>query len=401
MYKLRQVYSLLFILGAIVLSGCTVGIQDGMRVSNTGSTVKPTGYVNKAPVAGDKIRIQARNASTDSWVTIKDNISISATKSWTTADGTDLYFWNAGNMTIPAAYWHSGTGGNFARLRAQWKIGSSWYNTLVSRTDWITCFGENYNGEGNTINYMLDNCFSHRGEAYIYTANYREGPSSCPAPSSTLSKTHGHYMMYQIPPCAQTIISNHMREKIDESMILLHYEINHNTANADSMNTLANDTFNTCGRQSGSDGQCKLGGFFGGHQRYINRMQRHVMVYDYPWMLKGNIPAWAGSTWIPTQFQNAQVSPNGSCSSWTCDGWRSDAITDSTPNAVKPSSVAAGSVCRYSSVSEVAMAVSGWHANGHNFTGGHFATFDSPANPLFFTWHNAINDVWRDYKACP
>ena len=87
---------------------------------------------------------------------------------------------------------------------------------------------------------MLDNCFSHRGEAYIYTANYREGSAACPAPSGALSKTHGHYMMSQIPSCSRTVISNHMREKIDESMILLHYEINHNSANSDSKNSLAN-----------------------------------------------------------------------------------------------------------------------------------------------------------------
>ncbi|WP_455204543.1 tyrosinase family protein, partial [Kaarinaea lacus] len=43
----------------------------------------------------------------------------------------------------------------------------------------------------------------------------------------------------------------------------------------------------------------------------------------------------------------------------------------------------------------------GWHASGHTLTGGHFGTFDSPANPLFFLWHNAINDVWVDYRACP
>ncbi len=394
-------YLLLIAIGSLLMSGCTVGIQDGMRVSNTGSSVKPTGYVTSAPAVGDYVRVQARNASTGSWVTLKTNIAINATKSWTTKDGTDLYFWDAGNMTIPAAYWYSGTGGNYARLRAQWHRGSTFYNTLVSRRDWLTCFTENYNNQGNTVNYMLDNCFSHRGEAYIYTANYREGSSTCPAPAGTLTKTHDHYMMGQIPSCARTIISNHMREKIDENMILLHYEINHNTTNADSKNTMPDDSSGTCSIQPGSNGQCEMGGFFGGHDRYIRRMERHVMVYDYPWMPIGKIPAWTGDTWIPTQFQTAQVSASGSCDSWTCDGWRSDAITDSTPNATKPSSVSPANVCSYASVDSVASAVNGWHGSGHILTGGHFGTFDSPANPLFFTWHNAINDVWKDYLACP
>ncbi|MGD8572171.1 MAG: hypothetical protein PVF34_00915 [Gammaproteobacteria bacterium] len=385
---------------AVLLStGCTTGIYDGQRVANTGSSITPSGFVTSAPVSGAKMRVQARHPSTGAWVTIKDNISINASSTWTTEDGTDLYFWNAGSMTIPAAYWASGTGGSYARLRAQWFNGSSWYGTLMSRKDRWQCFFENYNGEGNTLGYMLDNCFSHRGEAYIYTANYREGSASCGTPGA-LAKTNGHYMINQIPSCARTIISNHMREKINEQTVLLHYEINHSTTNAASKNTLPNDGF-TCNRQPGSDSMCDLGGFFGGHERYLKRMERHVMVYDYPWMPEGKIPAWNGSTWIPWQFQSAEVSPGGNCNSWTCAGWNSSPITDSTPNAVKPASVAPGSVCSYASVDAVASAVSGWHSSGHVNTGGHFSTFDSPANPLFFLWHNAINDVWVDYRACP
>ena len=395
-----RVYLLLILFLGLLSSGCTVGIYDGKRVTNTSSSVNPSGYVTSAPSATAKMRIQARDAATNAWVTIKDNIPINSSVAWTTADGTQLYYWSAGAMTIPAANWSSGTGGSYARLRAQWYNGSSWYNTLVSRKDWLTCFTENYNGQSNTLSYMLDNCFSHRGEAYIYTANYREGSAACGTPGA-LAKTNDHYMVNQVPSCARTIISDRMREKIDENMIMLHYEISHSTTNSESKNTLPNDAANTCNRQPGADGLCSMGGFFGGHERYIRRMERHVMVYDYPWMPEGKIPAWNGSTWIPTQFQNAEVSPNGSCNSWTCDGWRSDPIADSTPNAVKPAGVAPGSVCTYANTDAVAVAVNGWHGNGHVLTGGHFGTFDSPANPLFFLWHNAINDVWLDYKKCP
>ena len=394
----------LLLLAVTVLlgSGCTTGIYDGKRVANTASSVTPAGFVTSAPTASSKMRVQARNPGTGAWVTIRDNVSISASSSWTTADGTALYSWNAGSLNIPAAYWTAGTGGHYARVRAQWCAnGSTCYNTLMSRKDNLQCFLENYNGEGNTVSYMLDNCFSHRGEAYIYTANYREGAASCPAPAAGLAKTNDHYMVQQIPSCARTVISDHMREKIDENGIIMHYEINHSAAaDVESKNTLPNDGF-TCNQQPGADGLCDLGGFFGGHERYIRRMERHVMVYDYPWMPEGEIPAWNGSTWIPTQFQNAEVSPNGSCNSATCAGWRSDAITDSTPNAVKPASAAPGVVCGFANVNAVASAVNGWHGSGHTFTGGHFGTFDSPANPLFFLWHNAINDVWVDYRNCP
>lgn len=399
MRTITKLYLSLVLLLGFLTSGCTVGIYDGQRVTNTSSTVSPFGYVTSAGTAAAKMRIQARNATTGAWVTIKDNISISSSVSYTMSDGTQLYAWSAGTTAIPAANWYSGTGGSYARLRAQWFNGSSWYNTLVSRKDWATCFWENYNGEGNTLSYLMDNCFSHRGEAYIYTANYREGSATCTTPGA-LTKTNGHYMVDQIPSCARDIISNHMREKIDENMILLHYEISHSTSNSTSKNTLNNDP-GTCARQPGSDGLCKMGGFFGGHERYIRRMERHVMVYDYPWMPEGKIPAWNGSTWIPTQFQTAQVSPSGNCLSYTCDGWLSTPIVDSTPNAVKPASVAPGTVCSYSSDDAVAVAVNPWHGSGHVLTGGHFGSFDSPANPLFFLWHNAINDVWLDYKKCP
>lgn len=394
-----RLYLLLILSLGLLGSGCTVGIYDGKRVTNTGSSITPSGYVTSAGTSTSKMRVQARDVA-NNWVTIKDNIPVSSTVSYTMKDGTQLYSWSAGSMTVPAAYWKSGTGGSYARLRVQWYNGSSWYNTLVARKDWLTCFFENYNGQSNTLSYLLDNCFSHRGEAYLYTTGYREGSAACGTPGA-LAKTHGHYMVNQIPSCARTIISDHMREKIDEDMILLHYEISHSTSNSTSKNTLPNDAGNTCGRQPGADGLCDMGGFFGGHERYIRRMERHVMVYDYPWMPEGKIPAWAGNTWIPTQFQTAEVSPNGSCNSWTCAGWRSDAIVDSTPNAVKPAGVAPGSVCTYTSDDAVASAVNGWHANGHTLTGGHFGSFDSPANPLFFLWHNAINDVWLDYKACP
>jgi len=399
MWTSRNLFVLVIIGFWLFSSGCTVGIYDGKRVSNTASTIKPSGYVTSAPTASSKIRIQARNPVSGSWVTIKDNISINSSPSWTTADGTQLYAWDAGNMNVPVAYWKSGTGGSFARLRTQWYTGTDWFNTLVSRKDWLTCFTENFNSQGNTVSYMLDNCFSHRGEAYVYTANYREGSAFCGTPGA-LAKTNGHYMINQVPSCARTIISNHMREKIDENNIMLHYEISHSTTNAASKDTLPNDPANTCNRQSGADGLCEMGGFFGGHERYIRRMERHVMVYDYPWIPEGKIPAWSGSTWIPTQFQTAEVSPNGSCNSWTCAGWRSDPITDATPNAVKPAGVAPGSVCSYANVDSVASAVNGWHGSGHVSTGGHFGTFDSPANPLFFLWHNGINDVWLDYKKC-
>lgn len=391
------------LLGVVMLfgSGCTTGIYDGMRVANTGSSVNPSGFVTAAPAPGAKMRVQARNPATGTWVTIRDNISINNSSSWTTTDGTDLYSWNAGSMTIPAAYWTAGTGGSFARLRAQWFNGSNWYGTLVSRADRIQCFLENFNGEGNTIAYMVGNCFSHRGEAYVYTSGYREGPASCGVPPAWLAQTNGHYMIQNIPSCARTIISNRMRERIDENNILLHYDISHSTVNAASKNTLPNDAVNTCNRQPGADGDCDLGGFFGGHERYIRRMERHVMVYDYPWMPVGKIPAWNGSTWIPTQFQNAEVSPNGSCNSWTCDGWRSDPISDSTPNAVMPGNVAGNNVCAFANDDAVAVAVNGWHSSGHVNTGGHFGTFDSPANPLFFLWHNGINDIWVNYRACP
>lgn len=393
-YFISQLRLLLLITGITLMGGaCTLGFYDGMRVANTGSSITLNGFITDPGSPDKDIRVSAYNFTTNTWNLIAQTAvggSISTSVSYTMADGTKLYLWDIGSKVLAAAYWKAGTNGSYARLKAEWyKNGSLVAKLYNPRSDWATCYWENRNGQANTLAYLLPNCFSHRGEAYIYTANYREGSIFCPAPDPALSKSHGHYMLNQIPACAQQIIYNRMAERVNRSLIDDHYEIMHHDASMAHMVDAA--------------GEYNLGGFFGGHENYIRKMERHVMVYDYPWMPKGKIPAWKPDTAVPVAFQASVASASGNCNSQTsgCSGWLSGSLGNTNPGIATPVGILPGNVCGYATTAALHPAVKGWHDNVHvTVGGGVFNTFDSPSFPLFFLWHNYVQDVWLDWKTC-
>lgn len=395
----RQYLSNSMVLCLLLLSSaCTTGFHDGMRVTNTNSPINMSGYITQPGSSGAEIRVAAFNMLTNNWDLVAHTSysgSIANSVSYTMADGTKLYFWELGNNALPNQYWKAGTGGSFARVRAEWfnSNGTSAGRLLNPRRDWLTCFFENVNGKRNTLAYILPNCFSHRQEAYIYTQDYREGPAACPAPAAALGKKNGHYMLTQIPDCAKTVISDRMRERINRELIDGHYEIEHNSA-ADAHSvapvTIGSNTWDT-------------GGFFGGHENYIRKMERHVMVYDYPWMPVGKIPSWNPATTVPVMFRSAVASANGNCNSTTsgCTGWLSGNIANASPGIATPFNLLPGNLCTNNNSSAALHgSTNGWHGGVHGAVGNSFGTFDSPSFPLFFLWHNYVQDVWLDWKKC-
>lgn len=379
----------------IFATGCTVGIRDGMRVTNTNSTISPSGYLTAPGSPTLSVGVEAYNPGTGTWTTIATTNNISTTVNWTLSNGTELYAWNMPAMTIPTQYWQSGTGGSYARIRAFQLSNGSKYNLLHSREDWGECFFEDYDGQGNSLSYLVNNCFSQRTQAYVYTSGYREGPASCPAPS-TQQQVHGHYMMQDIPACANNIIYNRMAEHISREVIDNHYLINHGSATQSHIK----DTISA---------QHTRGGFFGGHERYIRDMERTVMVYDYPWAPKGKIPSWNTSYNIPTPFLTAVASPIENCRSTTpgCDGWRSGSVSNNNSVQARPNSLSPANVCNYTTLAAFYSPTNSWHNGVHGALAASnpnpengFGTFDSPAYPLFFAWHNYVNDIWLDWKAC-
>ena len=383
---------------AMISSACTTGFYDGKRVNDRTSPIPLSGFITSPSSSGAEVRVSAYNVVTNAWnviATTATSGSISNSVTWTMNDGTELYSWNLGSQVLNNDYWQWGTGGYYARVKAEWfsSAGTRVAKLLNPRYDWLTCFFENYNGEGNTLGYITSNCFTHRPEAYIYTSNYREGSIFCPAPSAALSPRHGHYMLNQIPGCAQNIVYNHMSERINRDLIDDHYDIEHNSA----PNAHLKDTV-VIGASTWD-----MGGFFGGHERYINKMERHVMVYDYPWMPKGKIPSWDPNTTVPAVFQSAVASPNGNCNSQSagCSGWLSSNIANASPGILTPVSVLPANVCaNHATTASLHGVVNGWHGSVHFALGNTFTTFDSPAFPLFFVWHNYVEDIWRDWKAC-
>ncbi|MDH5232391.1 MAG: hypothetical protein OEZ58_16035 [Gammaproteobacteria bacterium] len=378
-------------------SACSIGFHDGQRVTDRNSTIYLSGYITQSGSSGADVRVKAFNVNTNTWDTVaRSSIdgSVASSVSFTMADGTELYSWTAGNKVLPAQYWQAGVGGYFARVRAEWYngSGSKVASLLYPRNDWGQCFFENYDGQKNTLSYITGNCFSHRSEAYIYTQNYREGSLFCPAPGGALSKTNGHYMLNEIPSCARSIINTHMRERIDASIIDDHYEIEHNYGpyahEKETVTRFGNDY--------------SLGGFFGGHERYLRKMERHVMVYDYPWMPKGKIPSWAPHTSIPWQFQTAVASSGGNCDSQSagCNGWLSGSVADTTPNVATPANIQGASLCTATTTSQLHSRTNGWHGDVHFAVGNNFYSFDSPSFPLFYLWHNYVEDIWLNWKRC-
>lgn len=394
----RQYLGNLTVLCVLLLSSaCSTGFYDGMRVTNTNSPISMSGYITEPGSSGADIRVSAFNMLTNSWDLVAHTSysgSIANSVSYTMADGTKLYFWNLGYNALPNQYWKGGTDGSFAQVRAEWfnSSGTKVARLMNPRRDWLPCFFENVNGKANTLGYILPNCFSHRQEAYIYTQNYREGPATCPAPASTLGKTNGHYMLTEIPDCAKTIVSNRMREPINRSLIDGHYEIEHNSA-ADAHSvapvTIGLTTWDT-------------GGFFGGHENYIRKMERHVMVYDYPWMPVGKIPSWDPATTVPVMFESAVASANGNCNSTTsgCTGWLSGNIANASPGIATPNSLLPANVCAILTSATLHGSTNGWHGGVHGAVGNNFGTFDSPSFPLFFLWHNYVQDIWLNWKKC-
>ena len=390
--------ALLLLTLVIMSSACTTGFYDGQRVTDRTSPIYLSGFITSPASSGAEIRVSAFNVVTNSWNVVATSAtsgSIANSVTWTMKDGTKLYSWNLGSKVLNNNYWQSGTGGYYTRIKAEWYTsGGSLYAKLLNpRYDWGQCFTENYNGQSNTLSYILSNCFTHRSEAYIYTQNYREGSIFCPAPSSSLSQRHGHYMLTQVPGCAQTIISNHMRERVNRSLIDDHYEINHGSSTyayyKDAV-TIGGSTWD-------------LGGFFGGHERYISKMERHVMVYDYPWMPKGKIPSWDPSTTVPVIFRSAVASSSGNCNSQSagCSGWLSGNIANPSPGIATPNSVLPANICAsHLTTASLHGAVNGWHGGVHISVGNSFGSMDSPSFPLFFLWHNYVEDIWRDWKNC-
>ncbi|MEE9345863.1 MAG: hypothetical protein V3U88_09690 [Methylococcales bacterium] len=381
----------------LLCSACTTGFHDGMRVTNTSSKINMSGYITQPGSSGADVRVSALNTLTNKWDLVAHSSysgTIANSVSYTMEDGTKLYFWNLGKNALANQYWKAGTAGSFARVRAEWfkADGTKVSKLLNPRRDWLTCFFENVNGKKNTLDYILPNCFTHRQEAYIYTQNFREGAVTCPVPAARLSKRNGHYMLPQVPDCAKTIISNRMREPIKRSLIDGHYEIQHSSAaNAHSVApvTIGSNTYDT-------------GGFFGGHENYIRKMERHVMVYDYPWMPVGKIPSWNPETTVPVMFRSAVASPNGNCMSTTpgCTGWFSGNISNPSPGIATPSDILPNAVCDIPTSAALHGSVNGWHGSVHGAVGNNFATFDSPSFPLFFLWHNHVQDIWLDWKKC-
>lgn len=374
----------LVLLGLVVLlpGGCLMAPLDGSRVDSKNSPIIFNGYLTEA---NEPVTVEAFNTLTNHWDAITTATSESDV-ALTLVEGIDLYLWDAGGIVLPDKYWAAGKGGHYARVRAF--TGSTPLLRLTRNLD--GCYG-------SEISYQRmdeEGCFSWRTSAYVYTSGYSIAPSTCPEASG--SKIHGHYELHDMPTCAQNIVYDKLAQHIDRQLIDDHYQISHH----DPVTTEAMVPVVSHGESYA------MGGFFGGHRRYIQRMQRRMSVFDYSWMPNGLIPGYDPSTTIPVKYRTPIAAPGGpvnNCDSRSafCDGWLSDPVVHASPNQWKPASLLPALICNFGTAAALHEATSGWHGLVHEIIGGAFATFDSPSNPLFFLWHTYVDDVWEDWRDCP
>lgn len=488
--KLKTLSSFMF---ASLLSACGgdqdlnlgLNLYDGMRVETIDQALSGDIWINQQPTENSMVRIIARNQESDS-LRILHSRSPRLVSESRTLD--EIYYkWEVEDFVLPDRYWkevdgtdwQEGTDGSIAELFIEWRGGSDdpWQRVYVPRADTEECMEEYTENGGRSDFGLLDsvdireeienNCFSHREEMHLYTQGHRLGASNCEVPSDDLAQIHGHYTLNQMPSCAQEVVSDLMLMYISRDTIVDHYEINHDAPTTDGLPTedspggahagfvgrlSEDDGREICSAQSSDpenskigDGICELGGFFGGHELYLKKMERFLMVYDYPWAPNGKIPTWDGTYIIPDSFQVQQTRDeegNGvfgegdegcrstGTSAIPCALWhnrligvdRSDGAEegdrlspdsaiepifseDRTPFRATPDNICdefGRSVFPDPAVgaSQLAREIMPWHNRGHTLTGGTFATTDSPALPLFYTWHNTVNDIWLNFKAC-
>jgi hypothetical protein len=355
--------SLLSVLLAAVLmtaSGCMLAPFDGQRVAATTSTISFSGY-DLSP--NQPVSIQAWNFSQNQWVQIGTTTS-SATVSLTYPDGSELYGWSY-SAVLPAAYWAAGASGHYARVRSM----GDGYNFISVRGDWGSCFNES-----PTVTDFSNNCRSHRNpEAYVYTNDYQHGPPGC-ANVPAVSKTR--YTLAEIPACQRAAIFGLQQQYINRDVVLGHYDINHSLPAS----------------------------FFGDHRKYLQGMEKYLMVYGNKWLPSGRIPLWDSGTAIPAEFTGVKMPPAGqNCFSTSsgCTGWYYAPLTNTNPAHPRPSNLLPGNVCQYTTLDQLFHATHHWHNQLHTKVGGTMGTFDSPAAPIFWNWHTLVDQIWRDWEACP
>lgn len=159
---------LLLVALSFAVSGCMLSPVDGEVVASTTGSINFAGYSNTA----SQSVVLDYGTGTSSW-TNAGTTTTSATVSYTTSDGVDLYGWSLPRV-LPAAAWTPGTTGSFAKVRMRvpgaGTGGADAYMTTF-RSDWSSCYAAN-----PALSNFLSRCRSPRSpQAYLYTRDFPAG----------------------------------------------------------------------------------------------------------------------------------------------------------------------------------------------------------------------------------
>ncbi len=173
---------LLLSVASVFISACMLSPVDGQVVSSTTGSIGFGGYTHQASQA-----VVLQYAAGSTWINA-GSTTTSATVSYTTSDGVDLYAWNL-PMVLPASAWTPGTTGSFAKVRMRVPgagANGSDATMYTFRSDWSSCYASN-----PTLGGFINNCQSPRSPlAFVYTRDFPSGVDL--AITSMVSTSSGH-----------------------------------------------------------------------------------------------------------------------------------------------------------------------------------------------------------------
>jgi len=142
---------------------------------------------------------------------------------------------------------------------------------------------------------------------------------------------------------------------------------------------------------------CDAFSFFYGHRRYLACVEKLLAKKSLP------LPMWSPEVQqqIPPVLQGTKYSSHACLSSAYCThGWFDVPFDLTEVNVPLPIKLMANNICKQDFY-DLHKETLHYHRLVHNQIGGAFDTFDSPASPIFFTYHNYIDKkILKTWEQC-
>lgn len=138
--------------------------------------------------------------------------------------------------------------------------------------------------------------------------------------------------------------------------------------------------------------------FLDGHRRYLACVKREVAKSGL------QLPVWSPNRTVPKALFVVEQSPKN-CSTdddaISCPGgWYYESLQIAHVAMMTPVNLTMPAVCNLRTKQAFYLELIDWHNQVHATVGGTMDTFDSPASPLFWPWHNYVDSLYADFQKC-